>query len=204
MVKNTKGGNKAKKQARKTSRPVDPSSVKARFSTDPDEVYACCSKLLGNGTCAVMCIDGVERLCIIRNKFRGRGKRGNILSPGTWCLVGRRDFEKPKEGKLEKTDLLEVYGDIEKKLIIQKEVALKDKWKLFNNLGGGLTHGDDNEEETLFQQTLEMPEYEEEEEENEDENTDDDEDAFERPVAEPKNYSYKAPDLGDDIDINDI
>jgi hypothetical protein len=139
MVKNSGGGNKTKKQARKNVAPVDESSIKARFSTDPDEIYACCAKLLGNGTCRVMCIDGKERHCIIRNKFRGRGRRGNVLNTGTWCLVGRRDFEKIQEGKLEKTDLLEVYGDIEKKLIIQKEVGLKDKWKIFTSIGGMVT-----------------------------------------------------------------
>ena len=192
MVKNTKGGNKAKKQARKSSQPVDPCSVKARYSTDPDEVYACCSKLLGNGTCSVTCIDGIERLCIIRNKFRGRGKRGNVLMPGTWCLVGRRDFERPKEGKLEKTDLLEVYGDIEKKLIIQKEVALKDKWKLFNCISGGaISNVGDEEEDSMFQQPLNMPESDEEEEAQEQEN-------------DPANYSYNAPNLGDEINIDDI
>lgn len=198
MVKNTKGGNKAKKQARKSSQPVDPSSVKARYSTDPDEVYACCSKLLGNGTCSVMCVDGIERLCIIRNKFRGRGKRGNVLAPGTWCLVGRRDFERPKEGKLEKTDLLEVYGDIEKKLIIQKEVGLKDKWKLFNSISGGaISNVGDEEEDSMFQQSLNMPESEEESEEE------DEEDGSPEERAET-NYSYKAPNLGDKIDIDDI
>lgn len=196
MVKNTKGGNKAKKQARKSSQPVDASSVKARYSTDPDEVYACCSKLLGNGTCSVMCIDGIERLCIIRNKFRGRGKRGNVLAPGTWCLIGRRDFERPKEGKLEKTDLLEVYGDIEKKLIIQKEVALKDKWKLFNSISRGpMSNVGDEEEDSMFQQSLNMPESEEES---------DEEEVSQEEEETPSNYSYKAHNLGDKIDIDDI
>lgn len=191
MVKNTQGGNKAKKQARKSSRPMDPSMIKARFSDHPDEVYACCSKLLGNGTCAVMCIDGIERLCIIRNKFRGRGKRGNVLTPGVWCLVGRRDFEKPKEGKLEKTDLLEVYGEVEKKLIIQKEIALKDKWKLFNNLGGGLSGaGNDDDEDTLFQQShdLDFPDFEDEDGEGD----------------ESLTQVYEDPSKENEIDINDI
>ena len=197
MVRNTKGGNRTKKQARKTSQPVDPSLVKARYSTDPDELYACCSKLLGNGTCSVMCVDGIERLCIIRNKFRGRGKRGNVLTPGTWCLVGRRDFERPKEGKLEKTDLLEVYGDIEKKLIIKKEIALKDKWKLFNSISGGaISNEADEEEDSLFQQSLNMPESESEEEDNEDSQI----------VVDhsPSKYSYNERNLGNEIDINDI
>ena len=84
--RNTKGGNKAKKQARKSANASV--STKARCSEHEDEIYACCSKMLGNGMCNVMCIDGVERICIIRNKFRGKGKRGNTMSIGVWCLVG--------------------------------------------------------------------------------------------------------------------
>jgi hypothetical protein len=130
MVKNNKGGNKAKKQGRKFAQP-DPANVQTRYSSDPDEVYACCTKLLGNGMCYVICIDGIERLCIIRRKFSGRGKRGNTLVMGTWCLIGRRGFETKSDTKREKCDLLEVYGDIDKKKIMQKEVQYKDNWKLF-------------------------------------------------------------------------
>ena len=202
MVKNTKGGGKAKKQARKNVAPQNEASIKARYSEHPDEVYACCSKLLGNGTCAVMCIDGTERLCIIRNKFRGRGKRGNVLTPGTWCMVGRRDFEKPREGKLEKTDLLEVYGDVEKKKLIQKEIGLKDKWKLFNNLGGGIADmKNEIDEEVMFQRNTDFPDIQESESEEEESDTDETQAATE---PENKKYSYKPPDLGDEIDIDDI
>ena len=158
MVKNTQGGNRAKKQARKNTVPLDESMVKARFSTDPDEIYACCAQLLGNGMCHVMCVDGQKRICVIRNKFRGKGKRGNILSVGTWCLVGRRDFEKPKEGKLEKTDLLEVYGDIEKKKIYSKEIALKDQWKLFNAYDSSIHNVANYDEDVSFTRTTDFEE----------------------------------------------
>ena len=158
MVRNTQGGNRTKKQARKNTVPLDESMVKARFSTDPDEIYACCAQLLGNGMCHVMCVDGQKRICVIRSKFRGKGKRGNILSVGTWCLVGRRDFEKPKEGKLEKTDLLEVYGDIEKKKIIQKEIALKDQWKLFNAYDSSIHNVANYDEDVSFTKTAEFEE----------------------------------------------
>lgn len=191
MVKNTKGGNKTKKQARKNNHVQDPSMVKTRYSEDPDEVYACCSKLLGNGKCLVMCVDGTERLCIIRNKFRGRGRRGNVLEMGTWCLVGRRSFENVKQDKLEKTDLLEVYGEIEKKQIMQKEVQHKDKWKLFANMGTPLPNSEHDEDAISFHRNVEMPPSEESESEQED-------------IEETGNYNYKPPDLGEDIDINDI
>lgn len=191
MVKNTKGGNKAKKQARKSGY-TDASSTKARLSQDTDEIYSCCSKLLGNGMVQVLSIDGIERLCVIRNKFRGKGKRGNILNIGTWCLVGRRDFEKPKEGKLEKTDLLEVYSEVEKKYIVQKEIALKDKWKIFNNLGTLFADNNLDDESVSFQRNTELPPEMIDEESSDEENT------------EKEKFDYTAPDLGDNIDIDDI
>jgi hypothetical protein len=64
-----------------------------------------------------MCKDGKKRLCIIRGKFRGRGKRDNIITNGKWVLVGGREFESTKSGEgkdLEKCDLLEVYSDLDK------------------------------------------------------------------------------------------
>jgi translation initiation factor IF-1 len=192
MVKNTKGGNKAKKHARKNN--TDDHQAKTRFSTDPDEVYASCAKLLGNGMCRVMCIDGVERLCIIRNKFRGRGRRGNVLQMGTWCLVGRRSFENAKDNKLEKTDLLEVYGEAEKKQIMQKEIQYKDKWKLFANLGTQFTNTGHDEDLISFHRDVEMPEQEEE-------SNSEDEDGTE---SSQTNYSYKTPDLGEEINLDDI
>ena len=196
MVKNTKGGNKAKKHARKNN--SDDHQGKTRFSTDPDEVYACCSKLLGNGMCRVICIDGVERLCIIRNKFRGRGRRGNVLQMGTWCLVGRRSFENAKDNKLEKTDLLEVYGEVEKKQIMQKEIQHKDKWKLFANTGTQFTNSVHDEDLISFHRDVEMPEEEESNSEEEDEDNEDGNEIVQT------NYTYEAPDLGDEIDLDDI
>ena len=195
MVKNTKGGNKAKKHARKNN--SDDHQGKTRFSTDPDEVYACCSKLLGNGMCRVMCIDGVERLCIIRNKFRGRGRRGNVLQMGTWCLVGRRSFENAKDNKLEKTDLLEVYGEVEKKQIMQKEIQHKDKWKLFANMGTQFTNSVHDEDLISFHRDVEMPEEDES-------NSEEDEDNEDETGIVQTNYTYEAPDLGEEINLDDI
>jgi len=129
---------------------------------------------------------------VIRNKFRGKGKRGNILNIGTWCLVGRRDFEKPKEGKLEKTDLLEVYGEVEKKYIVQKEISLKDKWKIFNNLGTPFADNNLDEDNVSFQRNTELPpEIIDEESGDEEKNA-------------KEQFDYNATDLGNDIDIDDI
>jgi translation initiation factor 1A len=115
MVKNTKGGSGHKAMGRKFV--VRPDNRKTRLSQDECEIYAMVEKLLGNGMCHVLCNDGKRRLCFIRGKFRGRGKRDNTIVNGTWVLVGGRDYESEKSGEgkdLEKCDLLEVYSDVDK------------------------------------------------------------------------------------------
>jgi initiation factor 1A len=117
MVKNTKGGSGHKSQARKYETSAKQVNLKTRFSEDEYEYYAQVVANLGNGMCHVMCKDGKKRLCIIRGKFRGRGKRDNIITNGKWVLVGGREFESTKSGEgkdLEKCDLLEVYSDLDK------------------------------------------------------------------------------------------
>jgi|APSaa5957512535_1039671.scaffolds.fasta_scaffold49738_2 hypothetical protein len=108
MVKNA-GGNKSKKMGRKfLTAPVD---KKIRLSQEEAEIYAVVTKNLGNGMFYANDPDGRELLCIMRRKFKGRGKRDNTVSPGGWVLVGQREFEscaKPKH------DLLEVYSEHEK------------------------------------------------------------------------------------------
>ena len=108
MVKNTKGGNKTKGQARKHL--SQPSNYKLRKSEDKNEIYAIVTKLYGNARILIKCNDGEERNCIIRKKFRGRNKRDNDVSIGTLILAGRREWENKKQDKLEICDLLEVYN----------------------------------------------------------------------------------------------
>ena len=71
-------------------------------------------RLYGGANCEVICEDGHKRLCIIRNKFRGRGKRDNFIGPGVWVLVGLREWEARTGDKQEKCDLLCVYREDEK------------------------------------------------------------------------------------------
>lgn len=114
MVKNVKGGSGHKSQARKHVI-SNKQSFKLRLSENNDELYAQVNSMLGNGMCHITDQNEVKRLCIIRGKFRGRGKRDNLLVPGKWVLVGTRDFETIKSGdKLPKCDLLEVYNDYDK------------------------------------------------------------------------------------------
>ena len=134
MVKNF-GGNKSKKFGRKHL--VDnTANRKLRLKEDTDEVYACVSKMLGNGMCNVIGIDNCARLCIIRNKFRGRSKRHNMIAPWSWVLVGDRSWEtsasKETKSAVNKCDLLEVYSEQEKERL-QDEVD--EKWGLFRHIG---------------------------------------------------------------------
>jgi len=115
MVKNVKGGSGHKGQARKYTN--ESSSKRTRFSEDKMEIYACVVSLLGGANCAVKCVDGENRMCIIRGKFRGgHGKRGNMLTRGTWVLVGIREWsaESASDNESRKCDLLEVYSDMDK------------------------------------------------------------------------------------------
>jgi hypothetical protein len=68
--------------------------------------------------------------CHIRGKFRGRGKRDNLISPGTWLLIGLREWEKePSAGKLLNCDLIEVYSESDKERL--KNIANSVNWSLF-------------------------------------------------------------------------
>jgi translation initiation factor IF-1 len=96
MVKNTSGGGNAKKQARKYA--GSSTSNILRVSQSPMELYACVTKMLGGNLCRVIAQHGNDRLevcCHIGGKFRGRNKRNNYLSVGSWVLVGLRDWENP-------------------------------------------------------------------------------------------------------------
>ena len=119
MVRNKIGGNKAKKFARKNVNASN-TNKKIRFAEDEDEVYGIVNKMIGNGQMVVLCADGIERLCFIRNKFSGRNKQSNLASVGSWVIVGKRSWESTKAGKLEKCDLLEIYNETEKHRVQQE------------------------------------------------------------------------------------
>ena len=148
MVKNTTGGNKHKGQARKlvvTSKQTN----KLRIKEEDGEVYAQVIKMLGNGMCHVICIDGKTRLCFIRGKFRGRGKRDNILKVGTWLLIGLREWESEKSNSsndFEKCDLLEVYSDIDKERL---KKTVNCNWCHFIENDANFTNTNSNDEITF-------------------------------------------------------
>ena len=143
MVKNLKGGSKSKQMGRKfVTAPVD---RKVRLIHEEGEVYAQVSSMLGNGMCHVESEDS-KRLCIIRGKFRGRGKRDNILKKGTWVLIGLRewDLNGGDTTKMQKCDLLEVYTDHDK----ERLKGTPGPWKKF--IANDLMFQDVKEEEFDF------------------------------------------------------
>ena len=101
MVKNVKGGSGHKSQARKFAGTSKQSS-KLRVIEEKGEIYGKIVKMYGNGMCDALCMDNVTRLCIIRGKFRGRGKRDNTITLNSWILAGKRDWESIKENEKEK------------------------------------------------------------------------------------------------------
>ena len=125
MVKNDAGGNKGKGLARKHVNAAKcGGSKQLRVATDEAERYAVVSKMLGNGMCYVRILNGgsaSDKLCIIRNKFKGRGKRDNILDSGSWVLVGMREWA----SKQDTCDLLEVYNDGERDRLLKNEPCFK-------------------------------------------------------------------------------
>jgi translation initiation factor IF-1 len=124
MVKNTTGGNNNKKFARKhAAGSGSKAGAKLRVSENEGELYAICTKLLGNNMFHAVATDGLLYLVHIRGKFSGRGKRDNMIAGGSWVLIGLREWSNaaPKNGKVkaQETDICEVYTDADK-------VRLKD------------------------------------------------------------------------------
>ena len=109
MVRQTKGGRNNRKLGRKFVG-TPGGKNKLRVVEEEGELYAVVIAIMGGSCATVFCDDGVERTCIMRKKFRGRGKRDNTISRGSWVLVGRRDWE---SGLRNNCDLIEVYTHAE-------------------------------------------------------------------------------------------
>jgi translation initiation factor IF-1 len=176
MVKNDTGGNKGKGLARKHVNAAKCGGSKLlRVATDEAERYAVVSKMLGNGMCYVRLLSGgnggnaSDKLCIIRNKFKGRGKRDNILDSGSWVLVGMREWA----SKQDTCDLLEVYNDGERDRLMKNEPCFKSVVANesgtnngTNNGGGSLVQFADNT--TLKYSKLVKGDEDEDEDEDDD------------------------------------
>jgi initiation factor 1A len=129
MGKNVFGGKNSKKFAR-TSNTIKDGRNKLRCAEEEGEMYAIVLKMLGNG-CNVHCADDVVRICIIRGKFQGKGKSMNIIEPGSWILVGVRDWETVKDKCTPKCDMLEVYSHVDKERL--KSASTDVDWDILMN-----------------------------------------------------------------------
>ena len=171
MVKNLKGGSKSKQIGRKfVTAPVD---RKVRLIHEEGEIYAVVTKLLGNGMFTANDTEGKERLVVMRNKFRGKGKRDNAVSLGSWVMIGERGFE---TGAKPKCDLLEVYTDIEKQKLKKSGnpvfLLLKSEYdnSAESNNDDGITFSNEDTEKykELIASVAEAQSSEDEEEEDSD------------------------------------
>lgn len=104
MVRNISGGTGTKSLARKLT---GNHSGAVPLPSNPLEKIAIVSKIHGSH-CDVSLEDGTSVICHIRSKFRGRNKRGNTISVGTFVLVGLREWE----SSLKNSDLLFVYDSV--------------------------------------------------------------------------------------------
>jgi hypothetical protein len=182
MVKNTKGGKGQKKFGRKFTQGGGNKIL--REAKEEGEIYACVSKVLGNNMAHIITQHNKTMLLHIRNKFRGRSKRDNIIAMGTYVLAGERTFETVKSDKLSNCDLLEVYNGNEVDKLKKENPDVS--WLLFKDIVNPHTKESDNNEDVLFENF--------------------DEDAENQILEETKQeIGGETLDLGDeDIDFDDI
>ena len=116
MVRNVSGGTSHKRFAKKHA----DTAPRALRRAGPGESYGVVCEMSGGQHCKVVDEAGIKATCVIRKKFRGRGKRDNTIAVGTWVLVAPREYETaPQEGgRAPKCDLLEVYSSLEREKLM--------------------------------------------------------------------------------------
>ena len=136
------GGNKAKGFSRKE---MQAPKGGLRLSQESAEFYAQATKMLGGSICTVMDETGKTFMCHMRGKFRGRGKRDNMIKVGSWLLCGLREWESEDKRNC---DLLEVYQDSDKERL--KNAVPGVRWAAFQLPGTGGSGGKNEEEDIVF------------------------------------------------------
>tara|TARA_X000000950_G_scaffold212947_1_gene256160 strand:+ start:553 stop:1134 length:582 start_codon:yes stop_codon:yes gene_type:complete len=155
MVKNKKGGSSHKKMARKFVNNNSGPRKLRKAKLNDGEIYAKVLQMYGNGMCNVICSDNVERLCIIRRRFKGRNKRDNMVGLNSILLVGRREWELVADNKKQKVDLLYVYNESDVKELVKEEGFSQIVWpesendKDKNDYGVEFTNDINYEEEVV-------------------------------------------------------
>ncbi|OAE30721.1 hypothetical protein AXG93_402s1340 [Marchantia polymorpha subsp. ruderalis] len=129
-VKNKGKGGKNRKRGKNEAEDEKRELV---FKEDGQE-YAQVLRMLGNGRCEALCIDGTKRLCHIRGKMH---KKVWIAS-GDIILVGLRDYQDDKADVIlkyqpDEARLLKAYGE------------LPDNVRLNEGIAGGMDDDEDGE-----------------------------------------------------------
>ena len=107
MVKNTTGGTKTKGLARKHVKSAGGGGGALRLPEEELEVIVAVDSMLGNGMCRVFNEKGDSFIAHIRNKFKGRHKRANLISKNSIILCGYREWENPYKN----LDVIFIYDD---------------------------------------------------------------------------------------------
>jgi len=156
MVKNRTGGTGTKSLARKHQ---SNGNNLLRFPECELELFAVVTKMLGNGRCEVFTNDNHQYSAIIRNKFRGRQKRHNIISINSIVLIGLHDWEKP----VKNSDILSIYNENEIDILLQNprfDITNLIKKRISGNFNTNAT--DNNNDDVLFTNDIDDDSEEEE------------------------------------------
>ena len=146
MVKNTKGGNKHKKQANSVQmqRPLE--------LPDAEQLFALVGKPMGHSKFAIKYINGIgeAQLCydaigIICGKLQ---KRRQWVIEGNFVLISKRDFERTKDK--EKVDIIHVYKEYEINELKRKKLINPKLIKIANGSGIKFSKKDDDNEDDDF------------------------------------------------------
>lgn len=127
MVRNLKGGTGTKALARKHQNSSNNGNI--RLPSCNAEQFAFVSKMLGNGMFEAFINDDTKLIAHIPNKFRGRQKRQNTVSPSSIVLVGLREWETTPN----KCDLLCIYDDNDLHTIYSLPNAPRNLFNRFHN-----------------------------------------------------------------------
>ncbi|PWA64929.1 Nucleic acid-binding, OB-fold [Artemisia annua] len=143
MPKNKGKGGKNRKRGKNEA---DDEKRELVFKEDGQE-YAQVLRMLGNGRCEVMCIDGTKRLSHIRGKMHKKV----WIAAGDIILVGLRDYQDDKSDVIlkympDEARLLKAYGELPENIRLNEGIAggIEDE----DDIGG------DNYIEFLKQQFL--------------------------------------------------
>jgi len=139
MVRNTKGGGKAKKQGRKHQESGE--KVEVEMKREGEE-YGYVIEMKGGSECIVKKVNEEEVRCKIGGKFRGRNKRSNYIEKGTMLIIGEREWE---EGR---ADVVYVYDKEEKERMREEfGIRMKENCEEYEEVESGIEFRKGNEKE---------------------------------------------------------